>query len=325
MFRFLPGSVIKVGMSVKCFFSIFILCLSLFGQGGLSCGKGIIVLNSGKYGAYREVEKGLKKAISSDPLVTESGLGHVKIYNLQVWKENKDALLKAIRSGTPDLIFTIGTPATTFAMEKIHDIPIVYSMITSWWHFRGRNATGVHLNIAEDRLAGLFSRLLGIESIALLCGTDWLVQEHIQSLPRKEGVKLHVLRIDATHKLYDALQIMKKRGIEGLLMVPDTDVYDSPDTIKFVLEWTKKNGIYIMGLSAGYFRMGADVAVEIPFMNIGAQSWTLGRRVLMGADIKDLSLQPPREISLLINKNTVEKKNLKVSEQVLGIFVFVKS
>jgi len=314
----------KVGMLLKGAFSALIVFFSLFVQSGLSHGKGIIILNSGQYNAYREVENGLKEAISTDPLATKLGLYHTKNYNLQSWKNKKALLLKDIESITPDLIFTIGTPATTFATENLHNVPIVYSMVTSWWRFKGRDVTGVHLKISEERLARLFSMLLEIDSIALLCGKDWRLHKGIYSLAQRTGVHVYLFRIDAKHTVYDALKIIKERGIKGLLMVPDTDVYDSPETIRFVLEWTKKNGIYVMGLSPGYLKMGADVTIEIPFKAIGHQTWALGRQILMGSDIRDILPQPPKEIHLLINKKTVEKNELKVPKEVLGIPVFIK-
>lgn len=314
-----------MGMLLKGGFPALIVLFYLFVLGGISHGKGIIVVNSGQYNAYKEVEKGLKDAISADPLAIELGLRHLKSYNLAQWEKRHKALLKAIVATTPDLIITIGTPATTFATENLSHIPIIYSMVTSWWRYEGRNATGVHLKIGEERLALLFSRLMEIDTIALLCGKDWILDKGIFSLAQRAGVHVYLFRIDGAHPLYEALRIVKERGIKGLLMVPDTDVYDSPETIRFVLEWAKKNGIYVMGLSPGYLKMGADVTIEIPFEALGHQTWAQARQILMGTSVQDLPPQPPKKIHLLINKKTVERHGLKVPKKIHGISVFIKS
>ena len=309
---------------LKRFISLlFTMTLCILCAGGSSVSaKDLVIFTSGGYEAYKDVERGIEDAAKRDPLAQRLGYVRVRSYDVSKGLDHPPKALGLDVKQLP-LIFTIGTPATNFALENIHGVPIVYSLVTSWWRYSGRNATGVHLKISEALLARIFSKTIGADTIAVLCGKQWPLDKKLFSLSRLYDIHVYLFRIDKEHSVYDALKVISQKGIKGLLMVPDTAVYDSPQTIRFVLEWCKKNHVFVMGLSRAYLKMGADVAIEVPFYPIGEQVWAMGKEILLGKEVAEIPPEPPREFQVLVNEQTKETENLEPPQRIFGVPVVI--
>ncbi|OCC15518.1 ABC transporter substrate-binding protein [Dissulfuribacter thermophilus] len=285
----------------------------------------IVIINSGRQKAYLTVQKGLEDAIKKDLYWRGKRIRFGRAYNLADWINDERGLKKQIMAKRPALVFTIGTPATTFAVRNLDGIPVVYSMVTSEWRFRGAKATGVFLRVREETLVKIFTRVTRLKSIGVIHSSKWRIDPQIFSIEKAQGIRLRLFKLNSGQTLYDVLEDMKADGVYGLLMIPDTEVYDSPSTIKFVLSWALKNDIFVMGLSAAYVKMGAVLSVHIPYRSLGEQTWEIGKRILNGEDVLNIRPQYPKVIRIIVNQKLAEEKGLIVPERIMDIpVIFLK-
>lgn len=310
---------------------LFLSSIFLCPQVEASVGKNVlepislVILTSGKQKAYLLVQKGLEDAIKKEIFGRGKTIHIHRVYNLADWINDERGLKKQIMAQRPDLAFTIGTPATTFAVRNLEGVPVVYSMVTSEWRFKGDKATGVLLRVRETTLVKIFACITQLNSIGLIHSSKWRIDPKIFSIEKAQGIRVRLFKLNSGQTLYDVLEDMKAEGVYGLLMIPDTEVYDSPSTIKFVLSWALKNDIFVMGLSAAYVKMGAVLSVHIPYRSLGEQTWEIGKRILNGEEVLNIRPQYPKVIRIIVNQKIAEEKGLIVPEKVMDIpVIFLK-
>lgn len=101
----------------------------------------------------------------------------------------------------------------------------------------------------------------------------------------------------------DAIAALNSSGCDGVLMIPDARVYDSP-TVQRLLLWGARQKKAVWAFSANVVRAGA-LAGHFPDSEaVGRQAGELVGQIISGAEPAELGLQYPRQLGRAVNLNT---------------------
>jgi putative ABC transport system substrate-binding protein len=99
-------------------------------------------------------------------------------------------------------------------------------------------------------------------------------------------------------------------------MLPDQTVL-TPRSSRFIIFELIKAGIPIMGLSSGYVKAGALLALDCNYIDIGRQSGELAVRILAGQPPAQLPQTQPRTFTLAVNMKVREHLRVPLNDRVI--------
>ncbi|HEV8376470.1 MAG TPA: hypothetical protein VGR38_09615, partial [Candidatus Polarisedimenticolia bacterium] len=84
----------------------------------------IVVVKSRNLAPYNQAVEGLRKSLAPN-----RGTVHVRELELPSGASNEQLFLENLQRMRPDLIVTVGTQATLVVSRRIHDVPVVFSLV----------------------------------------------------------------------------------------------------------------------------------------------------------------------------------------------------
>ncbi len=243
-------------------------------------------------------------------------------------KNSSKDLLSQIIKFDPVVITTFGTSATRWAKANCDTIPIVFSVIL--------NPVGLKI-IPEKRDKS--SRLAGVVlDIPIKTQVIWIKKvlpdaKNIGILYSNENIENYIQRFSDYLKtscticflrtkkvlsignIVDNLKVLNQK-MDILVGVYDSFIYNQR-TIRQILLFTLRNRVPFMGVSPQYVKAGALFSISADFKDQGNQAAELVQMVIDGKKPFDIPLRYPNEIILSINRNTVKRLDIKLSEEVL--------
>lgn len=229
-------------------------------------------------------------------------------------------LLREIHEVRPDLVLAVGMAALS-RVKGLEGLPVLYVMVLNPQSIipDGGNITGVSMNIPPERqLEAVLKVSPKIKRVGLVFDpqkTAYIVKE-----ARRAAGSLGVtLRAEEVHNSRDVpLLIQGMKGkIDALWMLPDTTVI-TPETVEFLLLYSLENKIPILAFSEKYVEMGALLSVSIDAFDLGRQAGEMARKILSGADIRNMHRADARRAVLSINLKVAEKLGITVSKEIVN-------
>jgi len=272
----------------------------------------ISIIISGKNYRYSQALDGFKKALKENKAEVQ-----ISEYNLE--DENiTDSLSNKIREKKPNLVFTIGSDAISFAQENIKDIPVVFSMVIApITTTTGTNITGVTLNIPPEVTLKTMGRILPkAKKIGLIYSveTESMVKEISQVC---EEIKLQLIskKINSEKDMPAVLKDMSER-IDCFLIHPDSTIY-SPQSTQYLLKTGLTKGFPVIGLSLSYVKAGALFSLDCDCEDIGRQSAEIALRILQGEKTDTISPLVPRKAKLCLNLVVAEILGIEIPREII--------
>jgi len=298
---------------------LFFTCVKTY-----ALGTNIVILSTHDFPPYTITEKAIVRVI-------DASLADVTIkkYVLTFWKYKEQQLIKQIITIKPNIIITLGTPASEFIHKELPSIPQVFALVVDPWRrgLIGKNITGVCLKIPVTK------QLEALVHIAhpKLVGIIWTKKhgEHFNKkglleLAKKLGVKLIIKTVVNSKQLPEALQQEINDGIKGFIMVADPVLFNSLLAVKYVIMQGIKYQIAVIGLAACYVTHGALMALQPDYSYIGEQAARMAiAKLIESTDVK-IPIQYPGKYILYINLSIAKLLHIKIPQSVKDKAVLVE-
>ena len=290
---------------------VLLLLLGLLVVGSAYGDANILVLQSHDSLPYQQTLEGFKAGLS----------GHGVHADYQVHIVSNDAEAQAlwplIKNNPPQLILTLGTPATRATLAREQSIPVVAGLVLDIDELKkSPNATGIGLNFSAAAQWLWLRRLLPeARQIVLIYDPRHAsaLMQALQQLARADGVTL----IPAPASTPDDLAALMQNLPEQLdvLWAVDCASAFNPAGIRELLLYSFRNRTPLIGMSAQWVKAGAYYALDWDYTDLGAQSaelaWDILQKKLIPAA---LPIHEPRKVRPVLNSKTAEHMKLQVSD-----------
>lgn len=274
----------------------------------------IVALKSADVDVYNEVLEGFK-SVSRRPIISE--------YDMEGDFQKGKKFLARLKSGPkPDLILAIGIWALQVVVEEVRDIPVVFAMVLNPTTVIGQeahNITGASMNVPIEQQIALLKRVSPqVKRIGVIYDpskTGFLVRQ-AERIARDQGVRLVTKAIASSKDSFAALDAMQGE-IDALWILPDLTVL-APESVQYMLLFSFRNKIPVLGLSENQARMGALLGLSFESgRDIGSQAGELANEILAGRSAEEIPFTTARKVRLTVNLKTASKLGLQIPKEII--------
>jgi putative ABC transport system substrate-binding protein len=242
------------------------------------------------------------------------------IENAQDSKLKATEVVRKFAAAKMDLIITTGTPATLAVIDKIKNVPIVYSMlynpveagIARDWNSSGNNTTGASPHVPMSKIIDALREVVPVKRLAVLYTpgekhTEIQLKElqkiqadyHIKVIPvilsKKEEVAEVVSFVAAT---VDAIYLTGSSIIyPSVPMIVDLATRKKVATVTHIAEFADKG--VLLGICANPYRLGRLAGKKAV-------------KILRGAKPSAVPIETLNKFDLIVNKKTAKAGQFKI-------------
>jgi len=308
-FRFQSLTALSL-QSVVLFCALFFLSSSITAET-------IAAVKSVDIRPYKRAIKGFKEVLP----------GHVEEYVLRYKGSNgeiREKVLLLVNGGKTDLLFTLGTEALDLVKDNFADVPVIFSFVLNPLQVVGSelikspNLRGISMTIPPVEQFKILqqavpkARRIGVVYDPSKTGAQ--VAEAFKSA-KKLGMQIVPQAISSSEEAIDAIDRLEG-NVDAIWMVPDTTAI-TRESMKYVLLFSFRNGLPLIGLSEKYVKNGALFALSFDSEDIGRQAGEIAEKILDGKGVDTAGIYSPRLLKLSINIKTAEKIGLSVPEKLV--------
>ena len=235
-------------------------------------------------------------------------------------------ILKSLSESHPALIITGGSSLTTEVLESIPKVPVVFMLVPNTLDAAFLSENSPH----RARIAGVSSDVVPAEQIewirktaplskriAVLCSPrTQRTAAALKLAARKAGLEITPVPTER-EKFPDAIDALNQGEYDGVVMIPDSKVYNRPNVERLLL-WGSRQKHPVWSFSDNIVLSGAFAGIYSDPEQIGEQTSELVRRILKGEEPRKIGLQYPRAYGRAVNLHTAEMIDLKLDHQVLS-------
>lgn len=282
----------------------------------------IMAVKSVEAGPYADAFQGFKAALAkSGSQVT------IKEYTVQEGGREEARILSGIEQQRPALIMTLGSAATTWIHRQVQHVPVVFCMVLNpvasglvqSLQSSGNNLTGASLDIPVRRQFETLQAVVPtVKRVGVLYNpqeTGEVVSSAVQ-VAADLGLTLIAMPVSAADKLQETLEQHKKQ-LDALWSVADSTVFASDRAIEFLLRKTLEYRLPFMGLSPGFVKAGALLALSVDYADVGAQCAEQAVQILTGRSPTSLPITAPRKVTLYLNANVAKAIGVTIPPRTL--------
>ncbi len=233
--------------------------------------------------------------------------------------------LESLSAGKVHVAITLGSAASQLVLESVNSIPVIACMLT--------NALDDPLTAADhphaQRLVALSAGVHPAEQVKLIrliqpsarniglpfSDRSRRTAEAVQAEANRSGLRLTLIRTDRD-AFPQAMEELVSRGCDGVLMIPDAQVYNLA-SVKRVLLWGIRQKKPVYAFSENLVKAGALTAVYSTPADIARQVAALVDRVRTEPDFLKSGLQYPDRARRAVNVRTAEVIGLSVPKAVM--------
>jgi len=307
---------------VKPLILFFIFFISLFPPESSAKSTQIVIVKTEDFTSYLRAIKGFKQIITQ-----REGAADFIEYTIPEDSQEKDKILGEIKAQKPDLILTIGSKSTELVSKYIKDTPIIFSAVlnpvvsgfVSNMNSPEGNLTGasldVPLKIQLEKFKLIVPHLKNVGVVYTL-ETESLIKE-AQSVSNDLGIELIALPIQSEKEIPSTLEKLKNE-VDGIWAVADPLIF-TPQSTQFILLFTLRNGLPLMGLTPSFVQAGALFTLVPDYKDVGKQAGEMALEIISGKEPRYIPVSVPRVIYLYLNYNTAQQINLEIPADLLEV------
>ncbi len=282
----------------------------------------IVIVKSSNSPSFQSAAEGVKKEIRKGnvaPVFIE--------YDLSASSLDEQQMVQKIRELNPDLIVTIGSKSTALFSRRIKDIPIVFSAVLnpvssgfaqSMWS-SGKNLTGASLDIPVRTQLEKFKLIVpGLKKVGVIFTHDSKpVVAQAKRICEEIGLELMPVAITSEKEIPEVIEKLEQK-IDGLWAVADTVIF-TPQSTQYLLLYTLRNGIPVMGPFPSFVKAGALFTLAWNDKDVGRQAGELALKVLAGEEPEQIPITTPRMIFLILNLRTADQIDLEIPPHIVSV------
>jgi len=235
--------------------------------------------------------------------------------------------IEKVRALKPSIIVTIGSGATQVAQANFAQSPIVFAAVKypvlsgfiETVDRPGGHTTGASLDIPVDIQFRYFKQIVpGLKRIGVLytSNTAKLIPP-ARVVASQMGMELAAVEITGPRDLPRALDSLAG-CTQGLWSVADPNLFD-PQSTKFILLNSMRQGLPFMGFSRHVVESGALFALDFDYKAIGRQAGQIASMVLQGADPGKIPISAPDILWFHYNENTAKHAKIEIPAELVAI------
>ena len=282
----------------------------------------VVFLSTDTLTASKRTVTGARLAIKE---VRDSAVFH----DLQLSPDSPDlkTQLDQVRTLRPDIIVTVGSTATQLARDNFPQTPIVFSAVkypvlsgfVESIDRPGGHITGSSLDIPVDIQFRYFKQIIpSLKRIGVLytSNTAKLIPP-ARVVALQMGLELVALEVTGPRDLPRALDSLAGYA-QGLWSVADPNLFD-PQSTKFILLNSLRQGLPFMGFSRYVVESGALFALDFDYKAIGRQAGQIAGQILRGAKPGQVPVSAPDIIWFHYNENTARHAKIEIPSELVAI------
>lgn len=265
----------------------------------------VVVLQSGTAHPYEIARGSLVQALPKS----------VRVEQLSLNLDEPQRDLQRVRALAPRMLVAVGSEATTWALARTQETPIVFMMVlhpvqsgfVRSFHRPGGRVTGAALDIPPEVSLRTLGEVLGVRRVGVLYNPaeTGTAVEAAQKAGRRTGIELVAVPVTGPGQLNAALEKLKGT-VEALWSVPDRTVFGR-GAVEMVLLHTLRERIPFMGLSEQYVRAGALLALSVSYAENGRQAAERVQRILAGEQPAAIPVARPESVELVFNPQVARR------------------
>ncbi len=280
----------------------------------------VVAVLSRDVAPYREALRGFEEVLKG------SGRAYrVSEIAMDTTRLDEDGLVAKLRDRHPDLILTVGSTATRVIVERVHDIPVVFSLVlpssgngTLEGLMQSReNVTGASMEIPyETQFAKLkevlpFAKRLGVLYDPQVTGP---IVDSAAQTARGMGLELVSIPVSTASEVIAGAETLAGQ-VDVIWSVADSTVF-SPQGLRQMLLVTLRKRVPFVGLSPSFVKAGALLAFSVDYEDVGRQSGESAMRILSGEEPAKIPMTVPRSVSLSVNMNTAKQIQVRIQDDI---------
>ena len=280
--------------------------------------KRLLVLQSHDESAFQAAVVGLKHQI--DRLHQNGGI-EIEVRNLSELKSSDTELAELLSVGGTELVITLGAEATLWAQASVREVPVLFGMVLD------PDAQGIDPAQAKVPMTGIsmqiplraqFSELRKVLPGVKRVGTVYDIrnQKMIDRAKReaaRQGLEMVAVSVRERGEVPEAFRKLTGE-VDALWSFPDTTVY-SREAAQFILLFSFRNRLPLMGFSRGYVRAGALFGLYADYADVGRQLADVAHEIIGGRSPRQIPISPPRRHSMALNLRVSEALGTKIPRE----------
>jgi putative ABC transport system substrate-binding protein len=210
-------------------------------------------------------------------------------------------------------------------MGESSNIPVVYAMILNPPSTIGagaKNVTGASMNVSVEETIHLFKQLgPQIRRVGVVFNrakTGYLVSL-ADTVAQQQGLQLIAKEIRSSKEAIPALDALQGEGIDALWILPDETIL-APEVLQYMLLFSYRNKVPLLGLSERQAQMGALLALSFASSeDIGKQAAELANGILGGKTAADIPYTTARQVKITVNLKAAQKLGIEVPKSIIAM------
>jgi len=269
----------------------------------------IAVIKSDAALPYDEVMAGFKSELQRDDI----------IFSFLDGSNNRSQLAERVAAIQPAIILCLGARALD-SISDIHHIPKVYCLVTlskTYTYANRKNIYGVTIDISPVMQFKLIKKMSpNAKQIGVIYDPDhnWKLIENMKMSASAAGMKLIAEPVNSIKEIPAALHNLIG-NVDYLWSIYDQMVY-GPETAKYILLYSLRKNIPLIGFSPQFARAGALVSFYGDYKDMGRQAAIITTKILDGEEPAFNRIEP-RKIRIAINEKVAKSLGISFPDQFL--------
>jgi putative ABC transport system substrate-binding protein len=294
-----------------------LILASVAGTVGPASAGDVAVITSARVDAYDEALRGFKRSLRHRIVVEYDMAGD--------FGRGREILSEIKSKIKPDLILAVGIWALQVVVGETTNIPVVYAMVLNPPSIIGagsKNVTGASMNVPVDQIIHLFKQLgpqirrLGV--VFDPAKTGYLLSA-AGAIAREQGLQLITREIRSPREAIPALDSLQGEGIDALWILPD-DTILAPEVVQYMLLFSYRNKVPLLGLSERHAQMGALFSLSFASSeDIGRQAGELANSILEGKTAAEIPFTTARQLKLIVNLKAAQKLGIEIPKSIIAM------
>lgn len=274
-----------------------------------------------------EAERGLLEELKNTGLV--EGVDYtLKIYNAAGDISTANSIAESVAAEAWDLIFTASTPTLQVFIQKISDIPIVFTNsgdpvgAGAGKDFINHlpNVTGIStLSDFEGMCRLVKESMPGIKTIGTVYTPGEInsvfYMEELRKTAHKEGITLIATPANSVTEVSDAASTLIAKGVEAITQISDNLTAGCSSVI---IKHADDNNIPYFAFITSQIEKGALAAIARDYRTAGSDAVKTALKILNGKSPRDLPFRLVSKSNVVINREVMEKLNIAIPEKYLN-------
>jgi len=275
-------------------------------------------------------EKGFRDTLSAAPGYRV----HFTVFDANQDKEKLRRIVKELDTSRFDLIYTFGTMASQFAVQRIKDRPIIFNVVqrpieagvAKSWDSSGNNATGASNIVSMESAFRTLALVMNIRKLGFIYYEKDPAPLYQKVDIEKAQAKFGFRMIDAPVRDRAAIPAVLKKlvsaKVDAVMFPSDSFVKANADlivrtlnrhkiaSIVIIPEMVKENGAF-MSLGPEYYQLG----------QLAAQS---ALEVLGGKKPSEVPIKTVQNLHIGVNLKTADKLGVNLPLQLLSLSTVIR-